>query len=82
MLEHHMVPIVLVCCMLSQPFVCVHLSVSLENNVFSVMVAGDLRLSGSVIRKSKFIVTKERKNIRQKSGCLNHLLVITGNTTE
>ena len=33
---------------------------------------GDLRLSGSIIRKSRFIFTKERRNIRQKSGCLNH----------
>ena len=34
---------------------------------------GDLRLSGSVIRKSRFIFTKQRRAIRQKSGCLNHL---------
>ena len=34
---------------------------------------GDLRLCGSVIRKSRFIFTKEWKTIRQKSGCLNHL---------
>ena len=33
---------------------------------------GDLRLSGSIIRKSKFILTKERRTIRQNSGCLNH----------
>ena len=33
---------------------------------------GDLRLSGSIIRKSRFIFTKERRTIRQKSGCLNH----------
>ena len=33
---------------------------------------GDLRLSGSIIRKSRFIFTKERRIIRQKSGCLNH----------
>ena len=32
----------------------------------------DLRLSGSIIRKNKLIFTKERKIIRQKSGCLNH----------
>ena len=32
---------------------------------------GDLRLSGSIIRKSRFIFTKERRIIRQKSGCLN-----------
>ena len=35
---------------------------------------GDLRLSGSVIRKSRFIFMKERRTIRQKSGCLNHLI--------
>ena len=35
-------------------------------------MSGDLRLSGSIIRKSRFIFTKERRNIRQKSGCLNH----------
>ena len=29
---------------------------------------GDLRLSGSIIQKSRFILTKERRNIRQKSG--------------
>ena len=34
---------------------------------------GDLHLSGSVIRKSRFISRKERGTIRQKSGCLNHL---------
>ena len=28
--------------------------------------------SGSIIRKSRFIFTKERRTIRQKSGCLNH----------
>ena len=33
----------------------------------------DLRLSGSVIRKGRFIFMKVRRNIRQKSGCLNHL---------
>ena len=33
---------------------------------------GDLRLSGSIIRKSRFIFKKERRIIRQKSGCLNH----------
>ena len=33
---------------------------------------GDLRLSGSIIRKSRFIFTKERRAIRQKSGCFNH----------
>ena len=32
----------------------------------------DLRLSGSIIRKSRFIFTKERRIIRQKSGCLSH----------
>ena len=32
---------------------------------------GDLRLSRSIIRKSRFIFTKERITIRQKSGCLN-----------
>ena len=32
----------------------------------------DLRLSGSIIRKSRFILTKERRIIRQKSGCLSH----------
>ena len=34
---------------------------------------GDLRLSRSVIRKSRFIFTKEWRTVRQKSGCLNHL---------
>ena len=34
---------------------------------------GALRLSGSKIRKSRFIFTKERRTIRQKSGSLNHL---------
>ena len=33
---------------------------------------GDLRLSGSIIRKSRFIFTKERESIRQKCGCLNY----------
>ena len=33
---------------------------------------GDLCWSGSIIRKSRFIFTKERRTIRQKSGCLNH----------
>ena len=33
---------------------------------------GDLRLSVSIIRKSRSIFTKERRTIRQKSGCLNH----------
>ena len=33
---------------------------------------GDLRLSGSIIRKSRFSFTKDRRTIRQKSGCLNH----------
>ena len=33
---------------------------------------GDLRLSRSIIRKSRFIFMKERRTIRQKSGCLNH----------
>ena len=33
---------------------------------------GDLRLSGSIIRKSRFMLTKERITIRQKSGCSNH----------
>ena len=33
---------------------------------------GDLRLSGSIIRKSRFLFTKERRTLRQKSGCLNH----------
>ena len=33
---------------------------------------GDLSLSGSIIRKSRFMFTKERRTIRQKSGGLNH----------
>ena len=33
---------------------------------------GDLHLSGSIIRKSRFIFTKEHRTIRQKSVCLNH----------
>ena len=32
----------------------------------------DLRLSGSIIRKSRFIFTKELRIIRQKSSCLSH----------
>ena len=32
----------------------------------------DLRLRGSIIRKTRFIFTKERRTIWQKSGCLNH----------
>ena len=35
--------------------------------------AGDLRLSGCIIRKGRFIFMKERRIIRQKSGCLNQL---------
>ena len=35
---------------------------------------GDLRLSGSIIRKSRFIFTKERRTIKQKSGCLSFKL--------
>ena len=33
---------------------------------------GELGLSGSIIRKSRFIFTKERRTIRQKSVCFNH----------
>ena len=34
---------------------------------------GDLRLSGSIIRKSRFIFTEEPIRAKeQKSGCLNH----------
>ena len=33
---------------------------------------GDLLLSGSIMRKRRFIFTKERRTIRQKSGRLNH----------
>ena len=33
---------------------------------------GDLRLSGSIIRKSRFIFTKEWRTIRLKIGCLNN----------
>ena len=33
---------------------------------------GSLHLSGSMIRKSRFIFTKEQRNIRQKSGSLKH----------
>ena len=40
---------------------------------FGVPWMGDLHLTRSVIRKSRFIFTKERRTIRQKSGCLNHL---------
>ena len=32
---------------------------------------GDLRLSGSIVQKSRFIFTKEQRNRRQKSRCLN-----------
>ena len=35
---------------------------------------GDLRLSGSIIRKSRFIFTKERRTIKLKSGCLSFKL--------
>ena len=35
-------------------------------------LTGDLRLSGSIIRKSRFIFTKERRTIRLKSGCLHN----------
>ena len=41
-------------------------------SVFNDGPVGDLRLSGSIIRKSRFIFMKERRTIRQKSGCLNH----------
>ena len=37
-----------------------------------VIYKEDLRLRGSIIQKSRFIFTKERRTIRQKSGCLNH----------
>ena len=37
-----------------------------------IVYLGDLRLSGSILRNSRFIFTKERGTIRQKSGCLNH----------
>ena len=37
-----------------------------------VIKRGDLRLSRSIIGKSRFIFTKERITIRQKSGCLNN----------
>ena len=40
---------------------------------YSIVFLGDLHLSGSIIRKSRFILTKERRTIMQKSGCLNHL---------
>ena len=40
-------------------------------NLVLVSNSGDLRLSGSIIRKSRFIFTKEWRTIRQKSGCLN-----------
>ena len=36
------------------------------------ILLGDLRFSGSIIRRSRFIFTKERRTIRQKSGWLNH----------
>ena len=49
------------------PSVCAA-SVSLENGGVG---SEDLRLSGSIIRKSRFIFTKELRTIRQKSGCLN-----------
>ena len=45
-----------------------HLKVSL----FTGLQRGDLRLSGSIIRKSRFIFTKEWRIIRQMSDCLNH----------
>ena len=34
--------------------------------------SGDLCLSGSIVRKNRFILTKEWRTIGQKSGCLNH----------
>ena len=40
---------------------------------FGVPWMGDLRLTRSVIRKSRFIFMKEWRTIRQKSGCLDHL---------
>ena len=42
------------------------------NYNFKYFSMGDLCLSGSIIRKSRFIFTKERRIIRQKSGCVNH----------
>ena len=37
------------------------------------ILVGDLRLSGSVIRKNRFIFTKEQRTIRQNSRSLNYL---------
>ena len=39
--------------------------------VLCSLTLGDLRFSGSIIRKSRFIFTKERRTIRQKSGGAN-----------
>ena len=35
-------------------------------------IGGDLCFSVSMLRKSRFLFTKEWRTIRQKSGCLNH----------
>ena len=43
-----------------------------QSQCLTELYYGDLRLSGSMIRKSRFIFTKERRTIRQKRGCLNH----------
>ena len=48
-------------------------SLSGVKNLRYCIIWGDLGLSGSEIRKSRFIFTKEQRTIRQKSGCLNHL---------
>ena len=40
--------------------------------MFTFVGPGDLRLSGSIIRKSRFFFTKERRNISQKSGRFYH----------
>ena len=43
-----------------------------SDKIFVEISLGDLCLSGSTIRKSRFIFAKERRTIRQKNGCLTH----------
>ena len=40
--------------------------------ILAITPMGDLRLNGSILRKSRFIFKNERRTIWQKSGCLNH----------
>ena len=45
---------------------------SIDRVSVTLFLTEDFRLSGSIIRKSRFIFTKERRTIWQKSGCLNN----------